>query len=109
MDLITNGTLDGCMILCLTFQADAKERQAKISQADILYDVIFYNERYILPLSHDEVVHGKATIAQKMNGGYDGKFPQARAFYMYMYAHPGAKLNFMGNELAQLKEWCEKG
>ena len=69
---------------------------------------IFYNERYILPLSHDEVVHGKATIAQKMNGGYDGKFPQARAFYMYMYAHPGAKLNFMGNELAQLKEWCEK-
>ena len=43
-----------------------------------------------------------------MNGGYDGKFPQARAFYMYMYAHPGAKLNFMGNELAQLKEWCEK-
>lgn len=43
-----------------------------------------------------------------MNGGYDGKFPQARAFYMYMYAHPGAKLNFMGNELAQLKEWCER-
>ena len=68
----------------------------------------YYNDVFLLPLSHDEVVHGKATIAQKMNGGYDGKFPQARAFYMYMYAHPGAKLNFMGNELAQLKEWCEK-
>ena len=66
----------------------------------------FYNERYILPLSHDEVVHGKATIAQKMNGGYDGKFPQARAFYMYMYAHPGAKLNFMGNEWGH-PEWID--
>ena len=51
----------------------------------------YYNERYILPLSHDEVVHGKATIAQKMNGGYDGKFPQARDLLSsYMYAHPGA-------------------
>ena len=89
------------------FQADAKERQEKYHKLTFSM-MYFYNERYILPLSHDEVVHGKATIAQKMNGGYDGKFPQARAFYMYMYAHPGAKLNFMGNELAQLKEWCEK-
>ncbi len=68
----------------------------------------FYNEKYILPLSHDEVVHGKATIAQKMNGQYPEKFPQARAMYMYMIAHPGKKLNFMGNELAQLREWDEK-
>lgn len=89
------------------FQADAKERQEKYHKLTFSM-MYFYNERYILPLSHDEVVHGKATIAQKMNGGYDGKFPQARAFYMYMYAHPGAKLNFMGNELAQLKEWCER-
>lgn len=68
----------------------------------------YYNDYFMLPLSHDEVVHGKATILQKMNGDYDMKFPQARALYMYMYAHPGKKLNFMGNELGQLREWDEK-
>lgn len=68
----------------------------------------FKNERYLLPLSHDEVVHGKATIVQKMNGDYDAKFPQARALYLYMMAHPGKKLNFMGNEIGQLREWDEK-
>ncbi|MCD8197182.1 MAG: 1,4-alpha-glucan branching protein GlgB [Lachnospiraceae bacterium] len=68
----------------------------------------FRNERYLLPFSHDEVVHGKATILQKMNGDYEGKFPQARALYLYMYVHPGKKLNFMGNEIGQLREWDEK-
>lgn len=65
----------------------------------------FYNEKFVLPFSHDEVVHGKATIVQKMHGQYEDKFPQARAMYMYMIAHPGNKLNFMGNEIAQLREW----
>ena len=68
----------------------------------------FYNERYLLPFSHDETVHGKATIVQKMNGDYENKFQQARAMYMYMYIHPGKKLNFMGNELGMLREWDEK-
>lgn len=68
----------------------------------------FYTELFLLPLSHDEVVHGKATIVQKMYGHYDTKFPQARAFYVYMIAHPGKKLLFMGNEFAQLREWDEK-
>ena len=68
----------------------------------------YYGERYLLPLSHDEVVHGKGTIVQKMNGQYEEKFPQARALYMYMFAHPGKKLNFMGTELGMLREWDEK-
>lgn len=68
----------------------------------------YYNERYLLPLSHDEVVHGKATIIQKMAGDYEEKFPNVKALYAYMYAHPGKKLNFMGNEIAQFREWDER-
>lgn len=76
------------------------------------YDVTFsmayfYSEKFILPLSHDEVVHGKATIVDKMWGSYEDKFAQARALYVYMYTHPGKKLNFMGNEIGQLREWDE--
>ena len=76
---------------------------------DLTFSMMYnYNERYLLPLSHDEVVHGKATIIQKMAGMYEEKFPQAKALYAYMYAHPGKKLNFMGNEIGQFHEWDEK-
>lgn len=68
----------------------------------------FYNERYILPLSHDEVVHGKKTIVDKMFGCYDQKFALARCLYVYMMTHPGKKLNFMSNDLGELKEFDEK-
>ena len=66
-----------------------------------------YNERYILPFSHDEVVHGKKTIIDKLNGTCHEKFSQARLLYFYMMTHPGKKLNFMGNELAMFREWDE--
>jgi 1,4-alpha-glucan branching enzyme len=67
-----------------------------------------YNEHYILPFSHDEVVHGKKTIIDKLNGSYEDKFSQARLLYFYMMTHPGKKLNFMGNEIAMFREWDEK-
>ena len=68
----------------------------------------FYSERFILPFSHDEVVHGKATIVDKMWGSYEDKFAQCRALYTYMFTHPGKKLNFMGNEIGMLREWDEQ-
>lgn len=67
----------------------------------------FYSDLFLLPFSHDEVVHGKATIIQKMWGDYEYKFPQVKAFYAYLYTHPGKKLNFMGNEFGQFREWDE--
>lgn len=76
---------------------------------DISFSMMyFYKERYLLPLSHDEVVHGKATIVQKMWGEYDVKFQQVKTLYAYMYTHPGKKLSFMGNEIGHFREWDEK-
>ena len=86
------------------FKRDSIHR--KYHHNEISFSMTYaFTENFMLPLSHDEVVHGKGSILDRMPGDDWQKFANTRLLYAFMYTHPGSKLNFMGNEIGQWQEW----
>ncbi|MDU5504274.1 MAG: 1,4-alpha-glucan branching protein GlgB [Anaerococcus vaginalis] len=91
---------------CKYFEIDSINRH--MYQGKINFSMFyFYRENFILPLSHDEVVHLKKPMINKMNGFYEDRFKQLKLLNLYQMTHTGKKLNFMGNEFATFDEWNE--
>jgi 1,4-alpha-glucan branching enzyme len=97
----------GWMHDTLSYMAKGPDLPALSSERDHLQPDVRLHENFILPFSHDEVVHLKRSMLDKMPGDVWQKYANLRALYTYMYGHPGKKLLFMGSEFGQWSEWSE--